>query len=116
MSFRLKNVRDEPSPEDGVRYLVDRLWPRGLTRQRAGFDGWPKNLAPSSALRAWFGHEPAKWAEFQRRYREELSSPENMEALHNLRALAREATVTLVYAAHDPEYNNAQVLKAVLEE
>ena len=111
--IKLKRVYEDPSPEDGFRVLVDRLWPRGLTRERAAVDLWLKDVAPSTELRKWFGHDPAKWREFQARYREELRG--KRDALDLLTAKSKEHTVTLVYAARDEEHNEAVVLKKVLE-
>lgn len=112
----IKRVYAEPSPGDGVRILVDRVWPRGMTKQRARIDAWRKELGPSTELRQWFGHDPAKWKEFRSRYRRELSQPGLVEALEELARLARERTVTLVYSASDEEHNQAVVLKEWLDE
>ena len=92
--------------------LIDRLWPRGVSRQRAKLDGWEKELAPSPELRQWFGHEPERFAEFRRRYVEELRS--ERPRLTALRRQAREGTLTLIYSAHDPDHNDAVVLAEVL--
>lgn len=110
---RLRRAYEPPSPEDGWRVLVDRLWPRGVRRTAARIDEWARELAPSDRLRRWFGHDPGRWAEFRRRYRAELAAPPDA-----LRALARKAArrrVTLVYGARDEARNNAVVLKALLE-
>jgi len=112
--IRIKRVYDPPDPSDGLRVLVDRLWPRGLKKEEARVDEWRKELAPSDELRRWFGHDPRRWEEFQRRYRAELLEKE--EALYGLLELAKRGKVTLVYGARDPEHNNAVVLKALLEE
>jgi uncharacterized protein YeaO (DUF488 family) len=112
--IRLRRVYEPPDAADGRRILVDRLWPRGLTREAAHLDAWRKDAAPSTALRRWFGHDPAKWAEFQRRYREELD--EHPEALAPLLDAAGTGPVTLVYAARDEQHNDAVVLKQVLDE
>jgi uncharacterized protein YeaO (DUF488 family) len=109
----VKRIYDKPVPHDGLRVLVDRLWPRGVSRRRAALDEWMAELAPSTALREWFGHEPSRWAEFQRRYRAELRS--RGEAIDALRRLATAKRVTLLYAARDPLHNNAQVLKHLIE-
>ncbi len=109
----LKRAYDEPSPADGVRVLVDRLWPRGVSKDRAAIALWMKDVAPSTELRKWFGHDPAKWKEFQKRYRRELS--EKRDAVKKLRQRSKREKVTLVYAAHDEEHNAALVLKSVLE-
>lgn len=110
--LRLKRAYDPPAPSDGVRILVDRLWPRGVSKEKASLDEWEKDIAPSTELRKWFGHDPARWAEFQRRYRAELQ--EHAEILKHIRALAKSHTVTLVYSAHDEDHNDAVVLKDVL--
>jgi len=110
-----KRVYEAPERGDGHRVLVDRLWPRGLKREKADLDEWLKDIAPSDELRHWFGHEPAKWPEFERRYHAELSSPDMQAQLAHLRKLAKSKTVTLLYAARDEEHNNALVLKEVLE-
>ncbi|HLT47955.1 MAG TPA: DUF488 family protein [Rubricoccaceae bacterium] len=110
--IRIKRAYDPPAPEDGVRVLVDRLWPRGLRKAEARIDWWARELAPSTELRTWFGHDPAKYEAFVRRYRDELAGS---EALDRLRALADAGeTVTLVYAARDEAHNNAQALRALL--
>jgi uncharacterized protein YeaO (DUF488 family) len=110
---RLKRVYDPPSPDDGVRVLVDRLWPRGLKREVAQIDHWLKDLAPSTELRQWFGHDPDRWSEFQRRYRTELTKPS--EDLATLRGLLRgTGKLTLLFAAKDAAHNNAVALKAFL--
>lgn len=111
--IRLKRVYEKPSREDGLRILVDRLWPRGLTRERAAVNLWLKDVAPSTALRKWFGHDPARWRQFQVRYRKELSKSKS--ALETLRQKADEHTVTLVYGARDEDHNEAVVLKRMLE-
>ena len=111
--IRLKRAYEEPGDEDGKRILVERLWPRGLTKERAAIDLWMKDVAPSPQLRTWYSHDPAKWDEFQRRYMAELAGkPREVESL---RRLSAEGTVTFVYAARDPERNSALVLKRVLE-
>lgn|SRR5512143_1450315 len=112
--IRIKRVYEEPSPKDGTRILVDRLWPRGLTKERAAVKLWVKEVAPSTELRKWFHHDPTRWAEFGARYRKELRKQE--DALDLLRQNASRGTVTLVYSARDPERNQAVVLKRVLEE
>jgi uncharacterized protein YeaO (DUF488 family) len=112
MDVRLKRVYDPAGPMDGHRVLIDRLWPRGVSRDRAKLDGWERELAPSKELRQWFGHEPERFDEFRRRYIEELNS--QRPRLTSLRRRAREGTLTLVYAAHDTEHNDAVVLAEVL--
>jgi uncharacterized protein YeaO (DUF488 family) len=111
--LRLKRVYDEPSEADGERVLVERLWPRGLTKARARVDLWLKDVAPSPELRKWFGHDPARWAEFVTRYRRELRG--QTEAVAMLRRKAKKGRVTLVYGAKDEEHNSAVVLKAFVE-
>lgn len=110
--LRLKRAYESAEPGDGVRILVDRLWPRGVSKAKAKLDDWMKEIAPSTALRQWFGHDPARWAEFQRRYRAELCG--QSDALNRIRALAKRGVVTLVYSAHDEQHNDAVVLRAVL--
>lgn len=116
MPFRLKRVYEPWAEEDGERYLVDRLWPRGLKREEARLAGWLRELAPSDELRRFFGHDPSRWEEFRERYRRELSRPDIAPLLEELRAKARSGTVTLLYAARDEKRNNALVLKELLEE
>ena len=110
---QLKRVYEKPSRKDGLRILVDRLWPRGLTKERAAVNLWLKDVAPSTELRKWFGHDPAKWKQFQVRYRKELRTKK--DALELLKQKSEEHTVTLVYGARDEEHNEALVLKSVLE-
>nr|HET6902171.1 DUF488 domain-containing protein [Ktedonobacteraceae bacterium] len=110
----LKRVYDEPKEDDGKRVLVDRLWPRGLSKERARVDLWLKEVAPSSELRKWFGHEPEKFAEFRRRYEAELDAEGAQTKLAELRDMAKREHVTLVFAAHDTEHNNAVVLRDLL--
>jgi uncharacterized protein YeaO (DUF488 family) len=112
VDIRLKRAYDPASPSDGWRILVDRLWPRGVSKQQAKLDEWEKELAPSTELRQWFGHEPDRFAEFRRRYVGELR--QQRPRLAELRRRAREGTLTLVYAAHDSEHNDAVVLADVL--
>ncbi len=114
MAVRLKRAYEPAEPADGYRVLVDRLWPRGVAKEAARLDDWARELAPSDELRRWFGHDPAKFAEFRRRYRAELAARE--EKLRELRRRARRGTVTLVYAARDPEHNDAVVLAELLRE
>ncbi|WP_454813925.1 DUF488 domain-containing protein [Labrys neptuniae] len=113
MPIGLKRAYDPPASEDGLRILVDRLWPRGLSRQEAHIDIWAKDVAPSSALRKWFGHDPAKWWEFQALYESELAH--NSEAVMALRRMIGDKVATLVYAARDVEHTHAIVTKRVLE-
>ncbi len=112
--LRTKRIYDEPSEDDGLRVLVDRLWPRGISKEKAKIDRWEKDLAPTNELRRWFGHDPEKWGEFLQRYRAELAGKE--EVLARLRQEAGEGTVTLLYAAKDEEQNNAVALKRYIEE
>jgi uncharacterized protein YeaO (DUF488 family) len=112
--IRLKRVYEEPAPEDGARYLVERLWPRGIAKQAAALTYWLKDVAPTPELRKWYGHRPERWPEFQKRYREELTDEPHRAALAELRRAARQGPVTLVYAAKDPERNSAVVLRQVL--
>lgn len=106
-TVRIKRVYEPASPQDGRRILVDRVWPRGIRREDAKLALWLKDVAPSTALRKWFGHDPARWAEFQRRYREELKSN---PAVEELRREVSSGRTTLVYGAHDTEHNQAVVL------
>jgi uncharacterized protein YeaO (DUF488 family) len=114
MSIKIKRAYEAPSAQDGTRVLVDRLWPRGLRKSAARIDRWEKEVAPSPALRQWFGHDPARWEEFSRRYRAELKLKERAEPIQELREMAREHPLTLVYAAHDEQHNHAIVLREVL--
>ena len=109
MSIRIKRVYEQPSHEDGKRILVDRLWPRGLSKEKASVDLWLKDIAPSTELRKWFDHDPSKWDEFKQRYLSELK--ENSEAVQTLREELKKGQVTLVYAAKDEEHNDALVLQ-----
>lgn len=112
-TLRIKRAYDPPADTDGQRILVDRLWPRGLSKDKAHLDHWAKDVAPSDALRRWFGHDPDKWDEFRARYRRELDG--NAEAVAALRAQIGGKTATLVYAAHDAGRNNAVVLRDFLD-
>ena len=114
LKIALKRVYDEPEPGDGTRVLVDRLWPRGLSKERAHIDLWLKEIAPSNELRKWFGHDPEKFSEFRHRYVAELASETGQEAVAKLRDMARRELVTLLFAAHDTEHNNAVVLRDLL--
>jgi uncharacterized protein YeaO (DUF488 family) len=111
--IQLKRVYEEPSDKDGMRVLVERLWPRGVTKERAAVDLWLKDVAPSPELRKWFGHDPARWEQFQERYQKELRKQE--EAVQLLKQKGKEGTVTLVYAARDEEHNGALALKRLLQ-
>lgn len=111
----IKRVYDEPDKKDGYRVLVDRLWPRGLSKDKVPLDDWLKDLSPSDDLRKWFGHDPKKWQEFKQKYKAELK--EKKQALDQLRGLVKENDqVALLFAAKDTAHNNALVLKEVLEE
>ncbi|MBS0171940.1 MAG: DUF488 domain-containing protein [Nitrospira sp.] len=112
--LRLKRAYEPVAPDDGVRILVDRLWPRGLSKADAALGEWAKDIAPSTELRQWFRHDPERWPEFQRRYKAELH--QHAEELDRIRALAKTQTVTLVYSAHDEGHNDAIVLRDVLLE
>jgi len=107
--MKIKRVYEKPDKDDGIRILVDRLWPRGLTKEKAGIDLWLKDIAPSSELRKWFGHDPEKWKEFRKRYNEELKKNEEQVSL--LKDQIKKGKVTLVYGAKDEEHNEAFVLK-----
>jgi len=109
---KLKRAYESATAEDGVRVLIDRLWPRGVKKTEAAIDHWVKELAPSTELRKWFGHDPARWEEFRRRYAAEIY--EHRDELDRLRDLIREGAVTLVYSAHDEVHNDAVVLREIL--
>lgn len=113
MSVRIKRAYDDVSPDDGYRIFVDRLWPRGLSKDAARLDWWLKDIAPSTELRNWFGHDPAKWQEFQYRYREELAV--NDATVELLRTRLREGPATIVCGAKDELHNHAIVLRSYLE-
>ena len=111
-NVQLKRAYEPPDKKDGTRILVDRLWPRGVSKEKASLDEWIKEIAPSADLRTWFGHEPRRWAEFRKRYRAELA--EHSEMLKDLRRRAREGPITLVYSARDEVHNDAVVLRNVI--
>ena len=113
MKLQIKRIYDEPSAADGTRILVDRLWPRGLSKARAKVNLWLKDIAPSTPLRQWFGHDPGKWEEFTKRYKAELDH--NSEAVAQLKEYMTKGTVTLVYGAKDQEHNDAVVLQEYVE-
>jgi uncharacterized protein YeaO (DUF488 family) len=113
-NFRIKRIYDAPDVSDGFRVLVDRLWPRGVHKEQALLDAWARELAPSTALRQWFQHDPARWPEFQLRYRAELR--DRQPELQVLRQRARRQAVTLLFAAKDPKINHAVALRAILLE
>ena len=112
---KIKRAYEKPARDDGYRVLVDRLWPRGISKRKAGIDLWLQDVAPSRELRQWFGHDPERWSEFRKRYRQELREGEGAAALRQLRAQARKGPVTLVYGARDEEHNNAVVLGQLLK-
>jgi len=112
--IRIRRAYEPPAPADGKRVLVDRLWPRGLARKTAALDFWLKDIAPTPALRKWFGHDPSRFAVFAKRYREELDA--NSDAVADLCEIADSGDVTLLYAAHDKQVNHALVLAEYLEE
>ena len=111
-NVRLKRAYNAPASADGTRILIDRLWPRGVRKANAAIDVWAKDIAPSTMLRKWFGHDPARWQEFRRRYSEEIHR--HRDRLDELRALARRGRITLVFSAHDEIHNDAIVLRDVL--
>ena len=111
---KLKRAREAASRGDGYRVLVERLWPRGVRKQDLPLDAWAKEVAPSTDLRKWFHHEPARWVEFQRRYERELKSEPARERLRELVDKSAHGTVTLVFSSHDAEHSNAAVLRRLL--
>ena len=113
MQINIRRVYEKPGKHDGTRILVDRLWPRGLTKQKADIDLWLKNVAPTTELRKWFSHDPAKWEEFRKKYRKELR--DNKDQVLLLKEQLQKGIVTLVYSAKDEEHNEAVVLKEWLD-
>lgn len=113
MKIKIKRVYEAPDDADGTRVLVDRLWPRGLTKEKAKVDLWLKEIAPSTELRKWFGHDPKRWKEFQSRYADELKI--HGEQLSLLRQKAAQGPITLVYGARDTEHNEAVILQKLLQ-
>ena len=111
-NVKLKRAYEPPAQDDGTRVLIDRLWPRGVKKADAALDHWAKDLAPSTVLRKWFGHDPARWSEFRLRYAEEVR--QHGKQLRQLRALARTNPITLVYSAHDEVHNDAVALRDFL--
>ena len=111
-NIKLKRAYEKPTDEDGLRILIDRLWPRGITKEKAAVDHWFKEIAPSTKLRKWFSHDPIRWAEFRRRYIGELKA--HVLQVEELRKLARNGPITLVYAAHDELHNDAVVIRDFL--
>lgn len=114
MSVRTGRVYDRPEETDGIRVLVDRLWPRGMTKARAALDEWCKQVAPTTQLRRWYGHDPGRFAEFARRYRSELGQGEQAEALAHLREISTDHIVTLLTASKDPTLSEVAVLTDLL--
>jgi uncharacterized protein YeaO (DUF488 family) len=110
-----KRVYDPPGPDDGYRVLIDRLWPRGMSKARAHFDAWLRDLGPSPELRRWFGHDPARWEEFRRQYQAELSRPEKQALIEDLVQRARHGTLTLLYGSREQRFNDATVLQELIE-
>lgn len=117
MPIKLKRIYKDATGEDGLRILVDRVWPRGISKEKAKLDHWLKEVAPTTELRKWFSHDTEKYGEFKRKYKEELANGEQQQALDRLKQLAKDhdGDVTLLYAAKDEVYNQAQVLKIILE-
>jgi len=113
---RVRRVYDQAAIDDGIRILVDRIWPRGMRKEAAAIDVWAKDVAPSTELRKWYGHVPEKFGQFEARYREELATPPKREALDELRTLARGSTLTLVTATRDVDHSQAAVLAELLRE
>lgn len=111
-NVQLKRAYERPAQEDGTRILIDRLWPRGLTKEAAAIDEWLKEISPSTTLRKWFGHDPTRWEEFRRRYTDEVH--QNADQFDKLRDLARQGPITLVFSAHDEIHNDAVVLRYLL--
>jgi uncharacterized protein YeaO (DUF488 family) len=116
MNIKIKRVYEQPDKDDGRRILVDRLWPRGLTKEKAGVDLWLKDIAPSTELRKWFGHDPDRWEEFKERYRAELEEAGKMGVLRDIAERAREENVTLLFGAKDTRHNDARALEAFIGE
>ena len=114
MPVNIKRAYDKPGASDGIRILVDGLWPRGVNKADLNISTWEKAIAPSKALRTWYGHDPAKWAEFRGRFRKELEESPRREVLERLVAMARQVTLTLVFGARDAEHSNAAVIAEVI--
>ena len=115
MPVNIKRAYDKPGARDGIRILVDGLWPRGVSKADLNISTWEKAIAPSKALRTWYGHDPAKWAEFHRRYRKELEESPHREVLERLVQLAGQGTLTLVFGARAAEHSNAAVIAEVIQ-
>lgn len=113
--IQIKRIYDPPSQDDGHRVLVDRIWPRGVTKEAAKLDAWMKDITPSPGLRTWFGHDPARWQEFKIRYLEELQGTLQQVCIEDLRIRADDGPVTLLYAAKDRDHNHARILLEVLQ-
>lgn len=111
--IRIKRVYEQPDPADGVRVLADRLWPRGISREKAKLDDWMKEIAPSNDLRHWYSHDPSKWEEFKARYYQELKG--QPDGIRSLREKASHGTLTLLYGSKEEKWNNAEALKEYLE-
>ncbi len=109
-----KRVYEPYAESDGYRVLIDRLWPRGISKEKAHVDAWPKEISPSAELRSWYGHDPEKWAEFQKRFKEELKSPEAKAVLDDLVKRAKRGRVTLLFSSHAADISNAAVLEPLL--
>ena len=114
--IRIKRVYSEPGPRDGIRILVDRIWPRGISKKSARIHAWRKDLAPTTSLRKWFNHKSRRWLEFARRYKAELRRLGLIEELRNLAGVSRKRTITLVYGAADEKHNQAVILKTLIEQ
>ncbi len=114
MVLRVKRVYEEPEEDDGERILVDRIWPRGLSKDKARLSDWRKELAPSNDLRKWFGHDRERWEEFKERYHAELEEAGKLEEVREISDMAEERNVTLIFGAKDAEYNNARALESFI--
>lgn len=114
MSIKLKRIYNDPAQNDGIRILVDRMWPRGVSKQNARLDHWVRDVSPSNELRKWFGHDPDKWDEFEQRYFKELDGAP--DAIGELREVIGKRNATLLFSARDEEHNNAVALKSYLEQ
>lgn len=114
--LKIKRAYEGKEAGDGERILIDRLWPRGVSKDEAGLDAWQKELAPSTALRQWFGHDPEKWEEFKKRYRKELAAPKSKRLLEEITRTAERHNVTLIYSAKDTEHSDVLVLEELIAE
>jgi uncharacterized protein YeaO (DUF488 family) len=112
--LKIKRVYEGKEADDGERILIDRLWPRGVSKDKAGLDAWQKELAPSTALRQWFDHDPEKWEEFKKRYRKELAAPKSKRLLEEIARTAERHNVTLIYSAKDTEHSDVRVLEELI--